>query len=379
MTDDLDLGWLLAVAGAAVWSPRPLASWFSSLGDARTVAEHARLRGPFPPAGAEPLSADILARLAALDDAAALDARRAANACNARVLTKEHALYPPRVLELCDAPHVLYVLGNPSIANTRAVAIVGSRAASSYGRTVAAGFARDAAVYGATVVSGLARGVDAAAHSSAVESGGKTIAVIGSGLAALYPPYHSLLAEDIVAAGGAVFSEFPPTMVARPHHFPMRNRIVAALADATIVTEAAHRSGALITARLADECGRRVFAVPGDIDRPTSAGTNALIRDGVTIATSMADVAEILDWAPIFAGQTSIADGADAAPAADPLLALMTGPATDVDELSARSGLPASEVAAHLTMLELRGLVERRAGGSFAAVSIRGAKNDART
>jgi predicted Rossmann fold nucleotide-binding protein DprA/Smf involved in DNA uptake len=104
-----------------------------------------------------------------------------------------------------------------------------------------------------------------------------------------------------------------------------------------------------------------------------------LIRDGVTIATSMADVAEILDWAPIFAGQTSTANGTDAAPTADPLLALMTGPAADVDELSARSGLPASEVAAHLTMLELRGLVERRAGGSFAAVSIRGAKNDART
>lgn len=377
MTDDLDLGWLLVVAGAAVWSPRPLATWFSTLGDARGIAEYARARSPFPPPSAEPLSADILAKLAALDDAAASDALRAANACGARVLTKEDPLYPPRVLELCDAPHVMYVLGNPSIANTRAVAIVGSRAASSYGRTVAATFARDAAVYGATVVSGLARGVDAAAHSAAVESGGKTLAVIGSGFAALYPPYHSLLAEEIVAAGGAVFSEFPPTMVARPHHFPMRNRIVAALADATIVTEAAHRSGALITARLADECGRRVFAVPGDIDRPTSAGTNALIRDGVTLAVSMADVAEILDWAPVFAAH-ACADSEDGTSAADPLLALMTGPAVDVDELSARSGLSASEVAAHLTMLELRGLVERRAGGTFAAVSIRGAKNDAR-
>ena len=109
MTDDLDLGWLLAVAGAAVWSPRPLASWFSALGDARAVSEHARVHGPFPPTGAESLSADILARLAALDDNAAGDALGAAIACNARVLTKDHALYPPRILELCDAPHVLYV------------------------------------------------------------------------------------------------------------------------------------------------------------------------------------------------------------------------------------------------------------------------------
>jgi DNA processing protein len=225
-------------------------------------------------------------------------------------------------------------------------------------------------------VSGLARGVDAAAHSAAVESGGRTVAVIGSGLGALYPPYHSLLADEIVASGGAVFSEFPPAMVARPHHFPMRNRIVAALADATVVTEAAQRSGALITARLADEYGRRVFAVPGDIDRPTSAGTNALIRDGVTVATSMADVAEILGWAPKIAVHPGGAS--HAAAEGDPLLAMLAGAALDIDELSFRSGRSASDVAAHLTMLELCGVVERRAGGTFAAVSVRAAKNNAR-
>lgn len=375
MTDDLDLGWLLAVAGAAVWSPRPLASWFAALGDARSIATHARDGGALAPCGAEPLSSDIIARLAALDDAAALDALRAAKKCNAHVLTKQDPLYPPRLLELCDAPFVLYCLGDPLIANQRAVAIVGSRAASSYGRTVAATFARDAAIYGATVVSGLARGVDAAAHSAAVESGGKTVAVIGSGLSALYPAYHSLLADEIVKSGGAVLSEFAPTMIARPHHFPMRNRIVAALADATVVTEAAHRSGALITARLADEYGRRVFAVPGDIDRPTSAGTNALIKDGVTAATSMADVAEILGWAPMFV-ETRSDKSADQR---DPLLDLLAGSALDIDELSIRSGRPASDVAAQLTMLELRGAIERRGGGTFAAVSTRHAKNDAKT
>jgi DNA processing protein len=379
MTNDLELGWLMAVAGAAVWSPRPLATWFAALGDARSIAAHARGSGTFAPIGAEPLSSEILSRLAALDDAAAADALRAAVDSGSRVLTKLDPLYPPRLRELCDAPHVLYYFGNPSIADARAIAIVGSRAATTYGRTVAATFARDAAVYGATVVSGLARGVDAAAHSASVESGGKTVAVIGSGLGALYPPYHSLLADEIVAGGGAILSEFPPAMVARPHHFPMRNRIVAALADATVVAEAAHRSGALITARLADEYGRRVFAVPGDIDRPTSAGTNALIRDGVNAATRMADVAEMLGWEPVFSARSEtggvVAPGAAAG--LDPLLALLGGTALDIDELSLRSGQPASEVAAQLTMLELRGAVERRAGGTFAAVSTRKTKNGA--
>ncbi|HKW44220.1 MAG TPA: DNA-processing protein DprA [Candidatus Eremiobacteraceae bacterium] len=376
MSDDLDRGWLLAVAGAAVWSPRPLATWFAAMGDARSIARQARAAGAFVPSGAEPLSSDTLARLAALDDKAAFNALRAAEKCAALVLTKTDPRYPARLRELCDAPHVLYCLGDPAVAAARSVGIVGSRAASSYGRSVAATFARDAAIYGATVVSGLARGVDAAAHSAAVESGGKTVAVIGSGLAALYPPYHSLLADEIVNGGGAVLSEFPPAMVARPHHFPMRNRIVAALADGVIVTEAAHRSGALITARLADEYGRRVFAVPGDIDRPTSAGTNALIRDGVTAATSMADVAEVLGWNPVFAAQRSDQDHANTA--IDPLLALLGSGAFDIDELSIRSGSPAAEVAAQLTILELRGVVERRIGGTFAAVTFPITKNDVR-
>ena len=144
--------------------------------------------------------------------------------------------------------------------------------------------------------------------------------------------------------------------------------------DATVVTEAAHRSGALITARLADEYGRRVFAVPGDIDRPTSAGTNALIKDGVTAATSMADIAEILGWAPTLAKPHS-GNGSDEP---DPLLDLLAGSALDIDELSIRSGRPASEVAAQLTMLELRGAIERRGGGTFAAVRARNTKNDAK-
>ncbi len=369
MTDDLDLGWLLAVAGAAVWAPRPLSMWIAALGNARAVAAHAKSSEPCP-ANAEPLPPDALLRLATLDDAAAQAALDAARSCGARVLTRDDPDYPARLHDLCDPPLALYCIGDPAAAHGRAIAIVGSRAATPYGRNVAARFAREGVAYGAAIVSGLARGVDAAAHTSAVENGGKTVAVIGSGVAALYPEYHALLADDIVAAGGVVFSEFPPRMKARPFHFPMRNRIVAALADATVVTEAATRSGALITARLADEFGRRVFAVPGDIDRPTSAGTNALIRDGVTAATSMADVADALGWST-----TAPADDA----ACDPLVAILRSRPFGVDELAEITSSPVAQVAARLTLLELRGDVEREPGGSYAAVSRRQPKNGAAT
>ena len=359
MTEDQDLGWLLAVAGAAVWAPRPIATWIAALGDARAVVAHVRSGGPCPE-NAEPLPPDALARLSAIDDATAISAIEPARSCGARVITRSDAEYPTRLRDLCDAPLALYCLGDPAAASGRAIAIVGSRAATRYGREVAARFAREGVAFGAAIISGLARGVDAAAHTSAVECGGKTVAVVGSGVAALYPPYHSLLADDIVSAGGAVLSEFPPRMKARPFHFPMRNRIVAALADATIVTEAATRSGALITARLADEYGRRVFAVPGDIDRPTSAGTNALIRDGVTAATSMADVADALGWFESV-GET--------ATEFDPIVALLQSRTYDVDELSDVMGVPVIELSARLTLLELRGDVERRSGSAYAAVS----------
>ena len=328
--------------------------------------------GEPPPNGIEPLPREANVRIAALDDESARCALDAAQHSGAQILARDDQRYPSRLRDMCDAPLVLYCLGDATATEGRAVAIVGSRAATQYGRSVAAQFARDGVAYGAAIISGLARGVDAAAHTSAVESGGKTIAVIGSGVSALYPQYHSLLADDIVAAGGAVFSEFPPTTKARAFHFPMRNRIVAALADATIVTEAASHSGALITARLADEFGRHVFAVPGDIDRPTSAGTNALIKDGVMAATSMADVADALGW------RASQSEPDDATPC-DALVALMLTRPFDVDELSEVTGLPVAELAARLTLLELRGDVERRSGSTYAAVTRRRPKNGTST
>ncbi|MBC5825174.1 MAG: DNA-protecting protein DprA [Candidatus Eremiobacteraeota bacterium] len=369
MEDDLSLGYLLAVAAAGVWSPRPLTSWFASLGDARAVVDYARRRAGCGPAGAEPLGREAIERIAAVDDGRASDALAAARTCEARILTKNSNDYPARLRVLCDAPLVLYCRGDTAALGARTVAIVGSRSATPYGRSVATALCRDFARFGATIVSGLARGIDAAAHREAIQSCTPTVAVIGSGLAALYPDYHRSLAQEIVAAGGAVISEFPPALHAQAHQFPMRNRIVAALADATVIVEAGFKSGALITARLADEIGRPVFAIPGDVERPTSKGTNGLIKDGVPLAESAAEIAASLEWEA--AGACDAAHGCEPG---QPLLAHLDPHGSAVDELSRKTGLDAAAVSAQLTLLEISGAVRRQAG-LFTAVKTQGRPN----
>lgn len=364
MVDETELGYLLALAAAAMWTPRPIAAWVACLGSARAVVERVRSNVRLPPPGAEPLGADALDRIAAVDDERARRALVRARESGARIVTRACDDYPRRLRDLCDPPLVLYGRGELASLSGRTVAIVGSRAATPYGRCVAASLATEFAAYGATVISGLARGIDAAAHHAAVEAGLATVAVLGSGLASLYPGYHALLADEMVGAGGALLTEFPPDAPALSHQFPMRNRIVAALADATVVVEAGSRSGALITVRLADELGRPVFAIPGDVRRPTSAGTNALIQDGVPLATGAADVASHLGW--------TLAVEAASSPATttgDPLLALLTAGPADVDDLSARAGIDVATASARLTLLELQGLVQRTAGGCFVTVA----------
>lgn len=362
--DDLELGYLLAVAGAGAWAPRPLASWLRALGSPRAIVDHIRAHEGAPPDGAEALSFDALTRLAQVDEAAAAGALEEARGANVRIVLHSDADYPAKLRDLCDLPLVLYCRGHLGALERRCVAIVGSRAATSYGRSVATAMASDFAAFGVTVVSGLARGIDAAAHRGAIEASAPTAAVLGSGVCALYPPYHALLAEEIVVAGGTVLSEFPPSMTARSHQFPMRNRVVAALADATVVVEASNRSGALITARLADELGRAVYAIPGDVTRPTSCGTNALIADGVPLVTGAADVAALLNWEPLGLSSSSAPSGSQEN---RDLLKLLDG-GTGIDELSARMGAAAADVAARLTLLELQGIVERKPGGNYALV-----------
>ncbi|MBV8083110.1 MAG: DNA-protecting protein DprA [Candidatus Eremiobacteraeota bacterium] len=368
--DERELGYLLAVATAGVWSPRAVNAWLNALGSAQALVDSLR-SGHEPSAGLEKLSDEARARLSRIDDDAARAALRAAAVSGARIVLRTDDAYPAALRDLCDAPLVLYVRGDLACLGDRSVAIVGSRAATTYGRAVASAMAAEFAAFGATIVSGLARGIDAAAHRGAIDAGVPTIAVLGSGVSALYPHYHALLADEIVERGGAVFSEFAPTQAARAFQFPMRNRIVAALAHATVVVEASSRSGALITARLADELGRCVFAIPGDVGRPTSAGTNGLIADGVPLVTSGTDIAALMGWSCAI-GRTPAGVAGDAAQST--LLARLAEPRT-VDELAASGNADAAELSSQLVLLELQGLVERGPGGAYTAVHARAAPN----
>ena len=223
--------------------------------------------------------------------------------------------YPRLLAEIPDPPGRLWVRGEASldVLERPAVAIVGARACSGYGRTVARSIATECGTAGAVVVSGMARGIDGEAHRGALAAGGITIAVLGCGIDRDYPAAHAELARAIVAAGGLVVSEYEPGVEPAPWRFPARNRIIAGLAAATVVVEARERSGALITADFALEDGREVLAVPGEITSSLSAGANALLRQGATPATSTADVLEAIGLEPRPAPGADPADPSTAA------------------------------------------------------------------
>jgi DNA processing protein len=287
--------------------------------------------------------------------------RRAA-AAGARVVGRDEDDYPRLLRHVYDPPPVLYVQGRlDAEEGERSLAIVGSRAASPQGVTLARAMGRDLAAAGLTVVSGLARGIDSAAHQGALDGGGRTVAVLGSGLDRLYPAENGRLARA-VAEAGAVVSEFPMGTDPRPGYFPRRNRVIAGWGRAVVVVEAAQRSGALVTARCALEEGREVMAVPGHPSSAGSAGTNALIRDGARLVRGAADVAEEFGIELQAAPETPAA-------AADPVLAALRGDApASVEELQRRSGRPASEVLGRLTELELASRVRRLPGALFVRV-----------
>lgn len=198
--------------------------------------------------------------------------------------------YPAPFESISDPPAEVWVLG--SVPADPGVAIVGTRRATQYGLGLARAMGAAVARAGWPVISGLARGVDGAAHRGCLDAGGTGVAILGSGLDVWYPPEHEGLGRDLVAGGGAVLSEYPPGTRPEPWRFPARNRLIAALGAVVVVTEAAERGGALITARLAAEQGREVFAVPGDVSRRTSAGTNCLIRDGAVPVFGPDDLVE---------------------------------------------------------------------------------------
>jgi DNA processing protein len=286
-------------------------------------------------------------------------------ALGARVLTWESEEYPERLREVDDAPPVLYVLGSVEAQDGWAVAVVGTRRVTSYGRAVASQLAAELAEGGITIVSGLARGVDTIAHQSALDAGGRTIAVLGSGLDVLYPPENRTLARRIVDEGrGAIVTEYPLGTQPDAVNFPARNRIISGLSLGVLVVEAGEKSGALITVTFALEQGRDVFAVPGPITSRMSDGPNRLIKDGAKCVTSAADILEELDIGMV---QEHV-EAVRALPT-DPterlLLDLLHDESRHIDDLTNESGLPASTVSAVLTMMELKGMVRHLGGMQY--------------
>ncbi len=291
------------------------------------------------------------------------------------ILTRAHPRYPARLAAIADPPPAVYVHGDVDVLAYPALAIVGTRNPTPAGRDIAHDFAQHLAASGLIVVSGLALGIDAAAHRGALDGGGLTVAVAGTGLDRVYPARNAALARGI-AEQGALLSELPIGTRPSREAFPRRNRVLAGLCLGTLVIEAAARSGSLITARLALEQGREVFAVPGSIHNPVARGCHRLIRDGAKLVETGDDVLEEI------AGLVDLPAGADApgdkggragaaAPASpdDPqyeqLMAVLDWEPRGIDDLAARAGLDASSVASMLLRLELEGRVRVAPGGLY--------------
>ena len=274
------------------------------------------------------------------------------------------ARFPQALLESPDPPLLLYVRGRVELLQRPQIAIVGSRNPTPQGLENARAFAAHLSRAGWVIVSGLALGIDAAAHEGALEGEAGTIAVVGTGLDIVYPSRHRALAGRI-AARGLVVSEFAIGTPSLPEHFPIRNRIIAGLARGTLVVEAAVRSGLLITARLAAEAGRDVFAIPGSIHSPQSRGCHALIKQGAKLVESAADIVDELG--PLQpSGPAAVAEFAPTVgPGEDPLLATLGFEPMSLDELIARTGQSAAALSARLLDLELEGRVSRLPGQTF--------------
>lgn len=299
-------------------------------------------------------------------------ARERCRAARVTALCRCDIRYPRPLDDLPDQPAVLYVYGRArrleAAVERGGVAVVGARRASPYGLEQARALGRGLAAAGMAVVSGMALGVDSAAHVGAIEVDGLTVAVLAGGPESPYPRSKRLLHERI-AATGAVVAELPPGTRARRWCFPARNRIIAALAQATVVVEATERSGALITADVAAELGREVGAVPGLVTAPTAAGANALIADGARLVRGAEDVLEALLGAELAPVHRAPAGDAGLDPDLRALLDAVRGGCDTVAALTAGGGRTVDAVLAGLAQLELRGLVRRAAGGRFVAVT----------
>lgn len=284
----------------------------------------------------------------------------------AEVLTWDDERYPRRLKDIDQPPPVLYLHGTLQAEDEWAVAIVGSRRITAYGRQVAEELADFLARNGVTVVSGLARGVDAVAHRAALQAGGRTLAILGSGLDRIYPPEHRQLAAE-VSASGALISDYPLGTPPEGVNFPPRNRIISGLSLAVVIVEAGETSGALITASFAAEQGREVFAVPGNIFAPQCKGTNRLIQQGARPLLQYEDVLEVLNLQQIQEyRQARLLLPENEIEAR--LIDLLGTESLHIDEICNQSGLPVEQVSATLALMELKGMVRQMGGMSYMAV-----------
>ena len=301
-------------------------------------------------------------------------------AAKCRLITWDEPLYPQMLREIYDPPTLLYVKGNAELLNRHAIAIVGTRRPTPYGNQMAERLARDLAARGLLIVSGLARGIDATAHKGALSSPqGATVGILGCGIDVIYPKENRKIFAEIEERG-AIISEFPMGTFPAPQNFPIRNRIIAGMARGVVVVEGAQYSGSLITARLAMESGREVFAVPGNATQPASFGPNQLIKQGAKLVTGWEDVIEELPT-PIRAELVPVetTNGAERAslveeslgPAEKTLYALLeVDTSKHVDELVEQSRMNSSEVLSTLFELEMKGLVQQLPGKQFLKVML---------
>ena len=277
------------------------------------------------------------------------------------IITLADGGYPPALLEIADPPSVLYVRGNPDLLHRRGIAVVGSRNATPQGTQTAESFARHLAAQGLCIVSGLALGIDAAAHRGALAAQGETVAVIGTGADRIYPARNKELAIAI-AERGAIVSEFPLGTPAVAYNFPRRNRIISGLARGVLVVEAAPESGSLITARLAAEQGREVFAIPGSIHSPVARGCHKLIKQGAKLVETAQDILEELGN---FAAAPMPAAAPSAAPDESPILAALGHDPCSLDDLVERTGQSADQLLPELLSLELGGSLAPLPGNRY--------------
>ena len=296
-----------------------------------------------------------------------------------RLITRESSDYPSMLKELPDPPLALWAEGARSdLLNSPQLAMVGSRKPTANGRETALRFSRYLSERGLTIVSGLATGIDGASHRGGLQGCGSTVAVLGSGPDVLFPRSHERLAAEIIARG-LIVSEYPPGTPPLAAHFPQRNRIIAGMSVGTLVVEAARRSGSLITARLAGNYGREVFAIPGSIHNPMARGCHRLIRDGAKLVEDAADV--LVELPPLLQLTVETADPASETPADEAPLASQPGYAEllaalgfdpgGISDLARRTGLTTAELSSMLLLLEMEGLVEALPGGRYSRLSKR--------